>query len=291
MVTGWSAPSTQEALLTGFRIAISYNANHGMTCYRPECRTLWLKLEVLRRQCNAEMNPPMLIEKPPDVAAAFAHVDTFVFDLDNTLYPQDSDLWPKIDNQITHFIQDFYDLDGLSARALQKYFYQQYGTSLKGLMHEDAVDPAEFLRFAHAIDRSTLAAAPLLSDAIATLPGRKLIFTNGSEGHAEATARQLGILQHFSGIFDIAAAGFTPKPERQSYDRFFERFGVEPSRAAFFEDLEKNLLVPHQLGMKTVLIVARVGQHDHRESWERVASAPHHVDFVTDDLTSFLHEI
>jgi putative hydrolase of the HAD superfamily len=233
----------------------------------------------------------MLIEKPPRIADAFAHVETFVFDLDNTLYPQDSDLWPKIDNQITHFIQDLYGVDGQSARGIQKHFYQKYGTSLKGLMQEEGVDPAAFLEFAHAIDRSSLAADPDLGAAIAKLPGRKLVYTNGSTGHARATTKQLGIEQLFDGFFDIADSGYSPKPERESYDRFFKRFNVDPAKAAFFEDLEKNLLIPHQLGMRTILIVARAGQHDHREPWERVANAPRHVDFVTDNLAGFLQQI
>jgi putative hydrolase of the HAD superfamily len=233
----------------------------------------------------------MLIEKPPRIADAFAHVETFVFDLDNTLYPQDSDLWPKIDNQITHFIQDLYGVDGQSARAIQKHFYQKYGTSLKGLMHEEGVDPAEFLEFAHAIDRSSLPRDLALSEAIGRLPGRKLIYTNGSTGHAKATTKQLGIEQHFDGFFDIADSGFAPKPEPESYDRFFARFDIDPAKAAFFEDLEKNLTIPHRLGMKTILIVAKAGQHDHREPWERVANAPRHVDFVTDDLAGFLNQI
>jgi putative hydrolase of the HAD superfamily len=225
---------------------------------------------------------------PPGIQSSFAHVDTWIFDLDNTLYPSSSDLWPKIDRQITLFLAELFGIDGLSSRALQKFYYQRYGTSLKGLMLDYGIDPQDFLEFAHDIDRSTLAPDPALSAHISRLPGRKLIYTNGSEGHAIATAQQLGILQHFSGIFDIVAADYVPKPDPLPYARFFARFGVEPARAAMFEDLEKNLLVPHQSGMKTVLVVAKRGATDHREAWEQVAAAPAHVDFVTDDLASFL---
>jgi putative hydrolase of the HAD superfamily len=234
------------------------------------------------------MSVMLVIGNPPSVKSQFAHVESWVFDLDNTLYPSSSDLWPKIDHKITLYVQNVMGLDGLSSRAIQKFYYQRYGTSLNGLMQEYGIDPHDFLSFAHDIDRSTLPADPALSESIGRLPGRKVIFTNGSEGHAIATAEQLGILQHFDGIFDIVAAGYTPKPDPRTYTRFFERHGVDPRGAAMFEDLEKNLLVPHQTAMKTVLVVAANGAHDHREAWEKVAAAPPHVDFVTDDLAAFL---
>jgi putative hydrolase of the HAD superfamily len=221
----------------------------------------------------------------------FVGVDTWVFDLDNTLYPPDSSLWPQIDHRITLYLAEVMGMDGLSSHALQKYYYRRYGTSLKGLMHEHGVDPHDFLEFAHDIDRSALPRNAALATAIAALPGRKLIFTNGSQGHAEATARQLGILDAFDGISDIVASNFAPKPEASSYDRFFERWGVNPSRAAMFEDLEKNLSVPHAQGMRTVLVVPRLGQHDHREAWESIGAAAPHVHHVTDDLTTFLGAI
>jgi putative hydrolase of the HAD superfamily len=229
-----------------------------------------------------------VMQPQPGFARDFAHIDTWVFDLDNTLYPSSSDLWPKIDQQITLFLQNFFGLDGISSRALQKFYYQRYGTSLKGLMQEYDIDPKEFLDFAHDIDRSTLAPDPALSEAIGRLPGRKLIFTNGSEGHAKATCEQLGILHHFSGTFDIVAANYMPKPDPAAYARFFTRFMVDPARAAMFEDLEKNLATPHHSGMKTVLVVGKTGAQDHRETWEKVASPPAHIDCITDDLAGFL---
>ena len=224
----------------------------------------------------------------PHRPRGFAHVDTWVFDLDNTLYPANSALWPQIDERITLFLTQLFGLDGLSARALQKYYYQRYGTTLAGLMQEDGVDPADFLHFAHDIDRSSLMAAPDLGAAIAALPGRKLIMTNGSALHAEETARQLGIDAHFEGIFDIAAAGFSPKPDEMAYRRFFARHEVVPARAAMFEDLTRNLAVPHSAGMTTVLVVAHDPAGDRREEWERIQDVAPHIDWVTDDLRAFL---
>ena len=234
---------------------------------------------------------------PPDtiphltVPARFGHVDTWVFDLDNTLYPADSDLWPRIDARITLFLAELFGLDGITSRALQKYYYRQYGTTLNGLMLEYDIDPATFLAFVHDIDRSDLAPNLALASGIAALPGRKLILTNGSRAHALATAHQLGIGHMFEDVFDIMAADLLPKPAEQTYLRFFDKHDVDPARAAMFEDIVHNLKVPHARGMVTTLVVPKRGQIDHREPWEMVRDIPHHVDFVTDDLSAFLHSI
>jgi putative hydrolase of the HAD superfamily len=223
---------------------------------------------------------------PPE-QAAFGHVDHWIFDLDNTLYSHEAKVWPQVDERITLFLSELFGLDGLSSRALQKYYYQRYGTTLKGLMEEHGVDPDHFLDFAHQIDLSLLDPNPDLGEAIAALPGRKLILTNGSRGHAENVAGKLGILHHFEDIFDIVEAGFLPKPERATYENFLAKHSVDPGRAAMFEDIEKNLIVPSALGMKTVLIVPRTPD-PFREAWEQVAVEAGHVHFVTDDLTGFL---
>lgn len=220
--------------------------------------------------------------------AAFAHVDTWVFDLDNTLYPPGCDLWPRIDARMTVFMCDLFGIDGLSARALQKHYYRRYGTTLRGLVEEHGVPADEFLAFVHDIDRSSLPPDHSLAAAIAALPGRKLILTNGSRRHALATAKQLGIDHLFEDVFDIIAAGLLPKPHAETYEKFFDKHGVDPARAAMFEDIVHNLEAPHARGMKTVLIVPKQGADDHREDWERHDAAPLHVDFITDDLTAFL---
>ncbi len=222
---------------------------------------------------------------------AFQHIDTWVFDLDNTLYPSDSDLWPKIDARITLFLGHLFGLDGMSARALQKYYYQRYGTTLRGLMQEHDVSADDFLAFTHDIDRSSLEPNLLLAAALAALPGRKLILTNGSRHHALQTATALGLHTMFEDIFDIAAADFVPKPEAATYQRFFDRHDVDPGRAVMFEDIARNLIIPHERGMKTALVVPKPGQTDHREAFEITGETPPHVDFVTSDLEGFLSEI
>lgn len=221
---------------------------------------------------------------------AFADVSVWIFDLDNTLYPPEAALWPQVDQRITLFLGNMFGIDGLSARALQKYYYQKYGTTLKGLMEQYGMKPEPFLDFAHDIDVSKLPPDPELGHAIEALPGRKLILTNGSEAHARNVAGRLGILHHFEAVFDIIAADFTPKPEEATYLKFLDQYQIDPSRAAMFEDLEKNLLVPHQLGMRTVLILPK--QYDiHREAEEQADSTAEYVHFKTKDLAAFLREL
>jgi putative hydrolase of the HAD superfamily len=217
----------------------------------------------------------------------FSHVDTWIFDLDNTLYPPEARLWPQVDERITLFLSEFFGLDGLSARALQKYYYHRYGTTLKGLMEEYGLDPAEFLAFAHDIDLSHIEHDVPLGEAIALLPGRKLILTNGSRQHAENVSKALGIREHFEDVFDIAASGFVPKPEQAAYDRFLDVHKVDPMSSAMFEDIAKNLIVPHALGMTTTLVLPKTPD-PFREAFEQAPLAAPHIDFMTDDLAGFI---
>ena len=223
-------------------------------------------------------------------AKGFDHVEDWVFDLDNTLYPASSRLFDQIDAKITAYVMQRTGLDGLSARALQKYYYRRHGTTLAGMMSEDGLDPHHFLAFVHDIDHSVLAPAPELAAAIARLPGRRFVLTNGSRRHAESVIARLGIAELFEDVFDIAAADFIPKPERAAYEAFLKRHAIAPRKAAMFEDLAKNLKVPHALGMRTVLVTAQGGEP---EGLERLtspddASAAPHVDHMTDDLPGFL---
>jgi putative hydrolase of the HAD superfamily len=221
--------------------------------------------------------------------ARFRHITTWVFDLDNTLYPPDSGIWPRIDERITLFLIELFGIDGLSARALHKHYYSRHGTTLRGLIEEHSDQVERFLDFVHDIDRSGLKPDPILAREVARLPGRKLIFTNGSRNHAILTARQLGLDGLFEDAFDIVAAGLTPKPTEAAYDAFLERCAVDPQTAAMFEDVARNLAVPKAKGMTTTLVTTKAGRADHREAHDRtIAGAADVADFVTDDLSEFL---
>lgn len=226
----------------------------------------------------------------PD-AKRFAHVRDWVFDLDNTLYPHHTNLFSQIDSRMTAYVSELLQLPRDEARKLQKELYREYGTTLRGLMELYGIDPDDFLQKAHDIDYSWLAPDPSLGEAIRALPGRKFIFTNGSRSHAENAARQLGILDHFDEIFDVIAAGMIPKPARETYDKFLGLHRVDAGHAVMFEDLARNLAVPKMLGMTTVLIVPRNFEPTYSEIWERDPDESDDVDFVTDDLASFLNAI
>ena len=239
----------------------------------------------------ASLIAPAEFRLPSDEAltARFRHITTWVFDLDNTLYPPDSGIWPRIDERITLFLIELFGIDGLSARALHKHYYSRHGTTLRGLVEEHADEVERFLDFVHDIDRSILKPDPTLAREVARLPGRKLIFTNGSRNHAILTARQLGLDGLFEDPFDIVAAKLTPKPTEAAYDAFFECCGVEPRTAAMFEDVARNLAVPKAKGMTTILVTTKAGQTDHREADDQaIAGAADVADFVTDDLSEFL---
>jgi len=240
----------------------------------------------------APLIPPAAFRLAADqlLRARFSHVTTWVFDLDNTLYSPDSGIWPKINERITLFLMDLFGLDGQSARALHQHYYLQHGTTLRGLIEEHADLAERYLEFVHDIDRSELKPDPILAREVKKLPGRKLIFTNGSRNHAILTARQLGLDGLFEDAFDIVASGLTAKPAEAAYDTFFDRYAVDPKTAAMFEDVAKNLVVPKARGMTTTLVTAKPGHTDHRETHDQATSqsAASVADFVTDDLGQFL---
>ena len=224
-------------------------------------------------------------------AGDFAHVDTWIFDLDNTLYPAHSNLFAQVDVRIRDFVARLLELSHEAAQKLQKDYYRRYGTTLRGLMMEHGISPDEFLDYVHDIDHSPLEPNPGLGAAIERLPGRKLILTNGSRRHADAVVQRLGLHGHFEDTFDIVAAEFWPKPHPEAYERFVLRHGVVPRRSAIFEDLARNLVVPHELGMVTTLVVPEGTREVFREGWEMEGRNAPHVDYVTDNLAAFLEAV
>lgn len=220
----------------------------------------------------------------------FETVDTWVFDLDNTLYPAHHDLWTQIDARMKGYISGLLGITHDEAFRLQKDYYRRYGTSLRGLMIEHGMAPAEFLAHVHDVDLSGLEASPRLAAAVEALPGHKLVYTNGSERHARNVLERLGMDAHFTAVHDIVAAEFHPKPSEEAYLRFLKAHGVEPTRAAMFEDLARNLEVPHRLGMATILVVPP-GNPAAREAWEMEGREDPHVHHVTDDLAGFLERL
>jgi len=211
----------------------------------------------------------------------FNPIDVWIFDLDNTLYPASSDLFPQIAARMGSYIAARFALDAEAATALRRELFQRHGTTLRGLMVEHGVDPIEFMDYVHDIDLNVIVPAPALDAALAALPGRKLIHTNGSVAHAERVLGRLGLGRHFEGVFDIAAAEFVPKPERSGYETLLRRFGVVPAQAAMIEDMARNLEPAAALGMTTVLVSS---QND----WAIEGADEPWVHHRTEDLAGWL---
>ena len=219
----------------------------------------------------------------------FGRVEHWVFDLDNTLYPPECDLFAQIDVRMCDFIMRLLDVDAAAAKRVQKDFYVEHGTTLAGLMAVHGIEPGLFLAHVHDIDVGVVAPNEALGRAIAGLPGSKVIFTNGSVAHAENVVARLGIGHVFDGIYDIVSTGYRPKPGRDAFESFIAASGIAPTRAAMFEDIPRNLEVPHALGMKTVWVRPR-GEAG-PERYQRLShdgGEAAHVHHATDDLTGFL---
>lgn len=208
-------------------------------------------------------------------------IKTWVFDLDNTLYPASSRLFDQIDKNITRYIMQQLDLDWDAAYKIQKSYFREHGTSMRGMMTHHGTDPVDFLEAVHEIDLSAIPANLDLSDALERLPGRKVIFTNGSTDHANNVTRHLGIDHHFDATFDIVDSAYTPKPDLGVYNKMITDLDIDPKSAIMFEDMARNLKPAADMGMTTVWV--RTDVH-----WGIEGSDGDHIDHVVDDLAGWL---
>jgi len=225
------------------------------------------------------------------LARGFDHVEAWVFDLDNTLYPADCNLFAQIDRRMGEFIANCFGIPLHEAQSLRETYYYQHGTTLAGLVRLHDVPPDDFLDYVHDIDLSAVHPLPELAAALAGLPGRKFIFTNGSRKHAEAVVERLGVGGLFADIFDIHALGYLhPKPMREAYERFVGAHAVTPRTAAMFDDLPHNLETAHAIGMTTVLVHG-VTPHPEHQAMTGWTELPSHIHHRTESLPAFLAEI
>ena len=208
----------------------------------------------------------------------FSHVTTWVFDLDNTLYPPSARLFDQIEVRMTAWVMETLGLDRPAADALRLNYWRDHGTTLAGLMRNHDLDPTPYLTDVHDIDFSGLDRDPALADHIAALPGRKIIFTNGTAPYAEQVVDARGLGGLFDAIYGVEEAGYHPKPDPEAFERIFALDGLRSDRAAMFEDDPRNLAVPHAKGMRTVHVAESPVEADH---------IYHH----TDDLTAFLSRL
>lgn len=219
---------------------------------------------------------------------SFDATRVWVFDLDNTLYPSACNLFAEVDRRMAAFVAELLDVPLDHARYLQKRYYHDYGTTLTGLIQLHKIDPHKFLEYVHDIDLAPLTESPELAAALQALPGRRIIFTNGSRRHAERVAEKLGVLHLMEDICDIAACEFVAKPSPEAFKRMTGRHGVAPTEAAMFEDMPHNLEAAHALGMTTVLVHSDYMDHPAQREMRKWTELPEHIHHATDDLTAFL---
>ncbi|MEX6724588.1 pyrimidine 5'-nucleotidase [Sphingosinicellaceae bacterium M-36] len=211
-------------------------------------------------------------------------IDAWVFDLDNTLYHPRANLFGQIDVRMGEYVARLLGLSATDARAVQKRYFMEHGTTLCGLMANHQVDPHDFLDYVHDIDLTVLDADARLDAALARLPGRKIIFTNADGPYARRVLERLGIAHHFDGLHDILSADFVPKPERAPYDQLLSRFDIDARRALFFEDMARNLRPAKALGMTTVWV-------NNGSEKGAVDAGAGHIDHETDDVAAWLDQV
>jgi len=223
---------------------------------------------------------------------AFAHVRVWVFDLDNTLYPPSAGLFERIKPRMTRYVMEALGVDEARARHLREEYWRRYGTTLAGLMQEHGVDPGPYLHDVHDIALDDLSPDPELRARIAALPGRRIVYTNGPQSHAERVVAARGLSGVFDALYGVEQADFHPKPTPAAYGAIFARAQIDTRSAAMFEDDPRNLKHPHALGMTTVLVgprTDRTGQRADNATGHGNKAA--HIHYRTDDLAAFLGRI
>ena len=208
----------------------------------------------------------------------------WLFDLDNTLYDGATKVFDQVDKKMSKFISEKLNVSLVEARKIQKNYFQEYNTTLNGMIKHHKIDADEFLEFVHNVDLSFLNKNEFLEEEIKKLNGKKIIFTNGSKAHALNVTKRIGIDRLFDGIFDIRDCDFIPKPSIEPYKKLVENYKIEPQYCIFFEDIARNLKPAYELGMKTVWI-------KNKEPWAAKYSDENFINYKIDNLAKFLKEI
>ncbi len=220
----------------------------------------------------------------PNAAHGFDGINTWVFDLDNTLYPVTETLLRHIDEHMGKFVANFLNIDATEARRVQKAYFRKYGLTLRGLMIHHGLDPTRYFEEMTPMDLTQVDPNPALGEAIERLPGRKIIYTNASRHHAQMVLDRLGIPEAFEAIYDIAAADYLPKPAIEAYQTLCSMHAIDPKRAVMIDDIARNLEPAAALGMKTVWM--KTGAE-----WARDVEPEAHIDHVIGDVFSWVQDV
>ena len=214
----------------------------------------------------------------------FNSIKYWIFDLDNTLYSGQTQVFAQVDKKMSKYISDKLNVDLIKAKEIQKNYFYQYNTTLNGMIKNHKIDPEEFLEFVHDVDISFLQKDYKLAEEIKKLNGKKIIFTNGSRKHALNVTKKIGIDKLFDGIFDIVSADYIPKPSIEPYKKLVEEHKIDPKLSVLVEDIARNLKPAYEMGMKTIWI-------ENEEPWAKEFSDGEFVNFKTNNLSEFLKKI
>ena len=222
-----------------------------------------------------------------------SNIKNWIFDLDNTLYSPEEEIFSQIDERMTKFITDKFKINNEEAFNIQKKYFLEYGTTLSGLIKKNNIDTDEFLEFVHDIDLEILKPDKKLNKIISNLPGKKFIFTNGSKKHAQNVLKKLEMNVIFDDIYDIKDSNFIPKPNMEAYTTFINKMGIDVNKSIMFEDIARNLQPAKELGIISVLIQRdlplRNDKFDIKE-FELLWKNNDYADYVTDDLVMFFNK-
>ena len=221
-------------------------------------------------------------------------IKTWIFDLDNTLYPPEENIFSQIDQKMTSFIADNLKISNEEAFNIQKQNFIDHGTTLAGFMNSgnDKIDPDKFLEYVHDINLNSLQEDNDLRKILLLLPGKKYIFTNGTKKHAENVLKKLNLENIFQSIFGIKEANYVPKPNLETYNLFLKTYKIDPKTSIMFEDMGRNLIPAKELGMKTVLLERKLpnkNNFDQEEKYKDLWNDNYDADYIIDDIVKFLN--
>ena len=224
------------------------------------------------------------------------NISNWVFDLDNTLYKAECGLFDKVHILMGKFIEERLDLSSGEAQALRSKYYHQYGTTLRGLMIEHQINPDEYLEYVHQINYDVVIPNESLADTIKRLDGKKFIFTNANYGHVEKVLEKLNMKNIFDGCFDISESNYLPKPHKEIYDAFQNKFNLDNTKTAMFEDLHINLKEPYSMGWETIWVTNNLEYNlnkdvNQQEDIQKIINEKGYISHVTDDLENFLNNL